>query len=289
MNEKYGMSKLTKLNIKWFLDREFINKGLYTNIGSDDIDINGNYIGTLKRVDANTYESLFDKWIYETDASGIAPNNTIIASGVYINDILHVRNSGYSPIFDYNKGRVLFSGSGLPNTAEVKVNFAYKFITVEFPDAQIVQDIFNLGKSNAIHIQNSYPSGNHRQVPLVIIDLQKRLGNPFALGGSKQYDQTIYFHILTETDDDMDTIIDILSDKLLRNVIQGVNFNKTPAILTYQGDIDTSYQNFTDLQNNTSYQWAKLYIDYASVISRDYFGGYRRGRVEWRLKLMNIT
>ena len=68
---RYRLSANLKFNIKSHLEREFINSALFTNIASGFYDVSGNRADVLRRTNGNLYESHFDDWVYETDASGV--------------------------------------------------------------------------------------------------------------------------------------------------------------------------------------------------------------------------
>jgi hypothetical protein len=257
---------------------------MYLNVSSGQLDVNDNDVSALKRVNSTTYEAFTDRWIYETDASGISPNNTIICSGIYIDGVFQPKNSGtYNPIIDFNKGRVIFA-TGVASSSVVQAEFSYKHVVFEYPDSKIVRLLFSMVKNNVDYTPHAYPSGNQRQLPLVVIDLQKKTDRPFAFGGSKEHKQLIVFHVLTNNSSDLDYIMDILSN-CSRTVIKSVDFNKVPQLLTYQGDKANTYKNFTQLQNTNNYRWSNLYIDEATEVSKGEFGPLFRGRVDWNITI----
>jgi len=277
---RYGTSALLKFNIKNHLDRLFVNNGLYFNVASGSVDVQSRREDVLRRIDGRTYESLFDRWVYESDASGVKNYTTTVCSGVTINGVFNVKNSApYYPAIDYNNGRVVCSGL-IPSTATVSTTYSYKQVITDFPGSNVVNALFSQSRDNVDLSTYAYPSGNQRQVPCLIIDLQAQRSKPFALGGYKQVTQTVVFHILANNENDIDTIIDVLSGQF-RNVIKGVDFNKTPVQFTYQGDLAATYKNFTQLQADSSYAWSNIYIDKVTIRSRDVFYDMRRARIDW--------
>ncbi len=282
--DRYRTSSLLKFNLKNYLDKTFINKGLYFNVSQDQEDVNGNNITVLKRVDDYTYESYFDRWIYESDCSGVSPYSPTVCSGVYINGQFIGKAGAYPHSVDYDHGRILFS-KVIPASSGVKASpFSYKHVIVDFPESNIVNLLFSQAKTNEDLTPYSYPSGNQRQVPLVVIDPQLRQNKPFALGGYKTVSQLVVFHVLANNDQDLDQIVDIL-DEQFRHTIMGVDFNKTPAQMTYKGDKAGTYQDWTTLGNNANYQWARMYIDKVTIRSRDVFYGRRRARIDWEITM----
>jgi hypothetical protein len=286
MATRYRISKQIKFNLKSFLEKELINDGLYFNVSSGTIDVQDNLVGTLKRVNSTTYESYFDRWIYESDASGVSPYTTTVASGVYVNGTFHAKGAApYSPSINYNEGKVTF-GSGVPDGATVAVDFSYKHVVVDFPKSNIINLLYSSARDMVDFTTHAYPSGNQRQVPRLVIDLQKGDDEPFAIGGPKQYNQQVVFHILTNTTHELDQIVDILREKLNRIAIVGVDFNKVPQILDYKGDKASTYMSYTDLQNNSLYTWVKLYVEDPKLVKTDMLFNYHRARVDWKLTLI---
>ena len=283
--KRYRTSAQIRFNIQSYLNREFVNRGLYFNIASGHLTVQGNRADVLRRVNGNLYESYFNNWIYETDASGVSAYPTVVCSGVYINDTWYAKNSSpYKPIIDYNNGRILFNGTAISSSATVSTAFSYKQVIVNFPESNIVNQIFSQERDNTDYTANIYPSGNQRQIPLVIIDLQDRVLRPWQLGGGKVNDQRVVFHVLTNNDNDLETICDILTECNFRHVIQGIDFNLAPELLTYQGDKATTYKNYNEMQIDPALLWSKIYIDDTRIMNKDLFFDYHRARVDWRIR-----
>jgi hypothetical protein len=280
---RYRTSALLKFNIQAFLEREFVNSGQYFNVASGHIDVNGSRGDILRRADGRTYESFTDRWVYESDASGAASFPTTRASGVTIDGVFHLKGSSpFIPVIDYDNGRILFNGTEVDSSSTVETTFTYKHIRVDFPDSNIINQIFAQIKNNFASATHIYPSGNQRQLPFVVIDLQDRDSRPMELGGGKIREQRIVFHVLTNDENDRDTICDILEEQH-RKVFQGVNYNNAPQLLTYQGDLASTYADYTTLQASGNTQWVKIYIDEARIIEKNNFHELKRGRVDWTI------
>jgi hypothetical protein len=285
MAERYKLSAQLKFNIKSHLEREFINKGLYFNIASGMYDVSGERADILTRVNGQLYESFFDEWIYETDASGVGGFNTVTVSGVYVDSVFQARGSSpYEPFIDYRNGRVGFNGTEVPAGSEVLAEFSYKHGRVDFVKSNAVNLLFSQVKDNVDFTQNAVPSGLERQLPLVVIDLQRRDPAPWSIGGGTQWDQLVVFHILSNSTHELDQIVDILTEDSFRKVIQAADFNSVPELFTYQGDIADTYENFTQLQSN--YPWNKMYVDEATLIEESELFGLQFARVHWTVKII---
>lgn len=283
---RYRLSSNLKFNIKSYLDREFVNSGLFINIGSGILyRPGGQRLDQLVRVNGRLYESLFNNWVYEPDASGVAGFPTTQASGIYVNGSFQARNSSpYEPEIDYNNGRVFLNGTQIPSSATVSAEFTYKNVGVDFVDSQSINRIFSNLKDSVDFTNNILaPSGKERQLPLCIIDPQRRIIKPHALGGAIQTDSLIVFHILSNTISELDQIIDIMTETSFRKAFNAVDFNKAPVLFTDNGDKASTFKSFTNMQNDISLRLAPIYIDNAQVIEQfERFGVYY-ARVHWNI------
>ena len=118
---------------------------------------------------------------------------------------------------------------------------------------------------------------------MVVIDPQRRIPTPHALGGAVQIDQQVVFHILANTSEQSDQIVDFLTEVSFRKGIPGVDFNKVPELFTTNGDRASTYKNYTDLQNDVSLRFSNLFVDQARVIEQfERFGVYY-SRVHWNV------
>lgn len=279
---RYRTSAQIKFNIRAYLDREFINAGQYINIGSGHYAVNGQRADILTRQSSNTYESFFNTWVADTDHIGCAGFETVLASGVTIDGIFHARGSlPYKPAIDYNNGRVIFEGTAPSANSTIETIFSSKRTTFAFPESNITNVLFSQIQDNIDVSLDNLPSGVARQLPVVVIDPQRRDSFPWQLGGGQRESQLVVFHIISNDQNDLDQIIDLLQDAQFRKVIQGVDFNLAPQQFTQEGDRASTYVNFTDLQASGSIAWSKIYINEARVIERNVFNQYHRARVDW--------
>lgn len=279
---RYRLSSQLKFNIKSFIDREFVNSGLFVNIASGTAYRPGQRIDLLTRVNGNLYESFFDNWVFEPDASGVTGFPTIETSGVFVDGVFHARGSSpFEPEIDFRNGRVFFNGTSVPSTSIVSAEFTYKNVLVDFVDSQATNLIFSRFKDSVDSTINAVPSGSERQLPLVVIDIQKRFGSPYALGGAVKFDTLIAFHILANNTHEQDQIIDILSEASFRKAFRAVDFNKVPLLFTDKGDKAPTYKSFAQLQSDLSVFLAPLYIEETKLIEQ--FERFRvyYARVHW--------
>lgn len=281
---RYDNSAQVELNIKAHLERTFINNGLYQNMASGQLRVGNVRADVLTRESSTRYESFFNNWIIETDASGIANFPTVNVSGVVIDGIFNPRGGGtYQPAIDFDNGRVIF-GVSVPSTSTVEAIFSYKEVHFDYPDSFLSPALFSEFKDNVIGTNVTVPSGFVAQLPVVVIDLQNRTDAPHQLGGGIQLSQQVVFHILANSRRQMNRIVDQLSTRSSRKVIQGVDFNKTPILFTSNGDRATTYRDFTDMQSDNALKWQKLYVNSTRVVNNnDVFYGSHRARVDWDL------
>lgn len=279
---RYRLSSQLKFNIKSYLDREFVNSGLFVNIASGVTYRPGQRIDLLTRVDGNLYESYFNNWIFEPDASGVAGFPTIQASGVFIDGVFHAKGvAPYEPEIDYNDGRIFFNGTAIPVASTVSAEFSYKNVGVNFVKSQAINLIFSQFKDSVDFTQNSVPSGLQRQLPAVVIDIQKRLGQPHALGGAVKFDTLVAFHVLGNNETEIDQIIDILTETSFRKAFRAIDYNKIPLLFTDRGDKASTYKSFSQLQKDTSVFLSQLYIDEARLMEQWERFGVHYARVHW--------
>ena len=279
---RFDASSLLEFNIQRHLEREFIDMGLYSNAASGQMRTGGQRIDVLTRQKPRIYNSFFNNWIEETDSVGITGALPINVSGVVINGAFHARNtSPFFPAIDFENGRVIF-GADIAIAATVEAIFSYKHVHVDFPRTELIPLLFSELKDNVTGTNTSIPSGLLVQLPIVVIDLQDRVSSPRQLGGGTVQSQQVVFHILANNRRDMNRLVDQLSTRSDREVIQGVDFNKVSPLLTIDGDRASTYKNFTELQADSSVAWEKLYIDSTSVVTNnDVLYDFHRARVDW--------
>lgn len=286
---KYRTTSQIEFNVKAYLERELINNGFYFNVASGFIATNGQRGDVLRRVDGRTYESFTDNWIAATDATGCAGFEVINPSGVWIDGTFHERGSSpHEPVIDFERGRVTFEGTEVSSTAQVSAEFSYAQAVIDFPDSETVNLLFSQIKDNVDSTPNVYPSGNQRQLPMVVIDLQNTIMLPGELGGKKNRNQLITFHVLSTDRNELNSITDFLEETQSRKVIQGVDFNSAPQLFTAKGDRASTYKNYTELQASGAIAWRKIYIDEARVRERVFDFKLLRTRTDWTVNILHL-
>lgn len=280
---RYESSDLLEMNIQTYLDIQFVANGMYHNI-SDNEGFYGSAdrVDQLTRANSNVYESNLNNWIYETDTTGPSGYEIVLASGIKVDGVFTAWGSGsLAPAIDYKNGRVLLQ-TDPGASAVVSAEFSAKSVDVQTPDSSIVKSVFSKFKHNSQVDLGAAPSGMERQLPLVVVDPQNRELVGRQLGGGSIVNQQVVFHVVANTRREANKIIDILSTKSFRKTIQGVDFNKTPEMFDMYGQKLGTYSNYTNLQQNNSYKWEKIYIDETTVVDSPVENlGIYTGRVDW--------
>jgi hypothetical protein len=287
MSRRYRTSSLLEFNLKQYLEREFVNNGFYFNVASGQLAVDGSRADVLRRVTGSIYESFTNNWISATDAVGDSGFEVINASGVYINGTFHVRGSSpHEPIIDYKNGRILFNGTQPSTTDEVSAEFSYHQIAVDFPNEEIVNLLFSDIRDNVESTPHGFPSGNQRQLPVVVIDLQTAITTPGELGGGKNVNKQVVFHVLSTDRNELNAITDFLHDNRSFKTIQGVDFNLAPQLFTVYGDRANTYKNYTELQASGNIAWRKIYVNEARIREKVINFKLHRSRIDWDVDLL---
>jgi len=281
----YDSSDLLEFNIQQHLDSKFLLNGMYTNVELSQQWYSNSRLDVLTRIDSKTYQSQFDNWVFENTITGISGYNTKSVSGVYIDSSFEQRGSGtYVPHIDYSNGRVIFENN-VPSGAVVSADFTYKLVNVTFPDSEKAKIIFSNFKYGQDAESINLPSGNSSQLPIVAINLTNRDSDPWQLGGGQLVTQDVSFHIVANDRRTVNKIVDLLTIESYKNTIKGVDFNSAPTQFDFYGDKAATYQDYVDLQNNSSLSWYKLYVSSAKIMESvsEYYGVYT-ARVDWDLE-----
>ena len=256
-----------KYNLKQYFEKVFLDAGLFTNVNKTDIYYDSNNPSVLQRC-GSVYESMANEWVYELDVvtpSGKA--DPINVSGVYVDDIFHANDSAtYGPKPDYIRGRYTFT-TPPPESSVVQAEFSYKDCKIDYVDSTINNILRTQYISNPDYDTSSpFPSGLDRLLPIAIIEPTARGFNPRQLGGGKIIREYVSVMVYSVTDYERDAIADEIYDKV-RSVIQAIDYNDVPEILTYEGDRASSYKTYTQLQSSNF--WTNVYIDSMDIVERE--------------------
>jgi len=265
---------LLKLNLKFFLDYEFLRDGRYTNISSGELFYDGSDMSRLYcDTEASDYyglqvgqvwQSPFRNWVYE---SGVVLNNDIgirnlslpiLCSGVYVSGVFRATDLSHSEYdstashhIDWINGRIFFDTPKDPTDTVVQAAFAYKHVRIGFE--QDFNNQFRTGYLESKFTTNPltsnqivYPSGNAQPFPAVFIEVANRRWTPYEIGNrSLIANDRVYFHIWALDDLTRDDICDTISYQERKQLpiidfnlaplpLSGIYNEKSPEYLAYQ-------------------------------------------------------
>jgi len=322
----YGSTANLKLNLKMLLDVAFLKDGHFQNIqrnrtiyGVDasklvlDVSASSDFGGISG---CQVWQSPFQQWVYE---SGITLNQSPMisglseptrCSGIYVNGTF-MQNSVSGNIFyvDYQNGRVIFSGTGIPSDTNIQADYAYKFWRVDFSlksvnkDIQIYSETYL--KDNPFDGISSiiYPSGTDNRInvfPAIYLQFPDETFEPYELGNLTQIENHIVWaHIYALDDWDLTTARDILKSRI-RNSYALIDFNYAPLPLSgIVKTLNPNYMSYQLMQTNPVYNgnnvsWGMYSFDDARYRDDDMIGNelpdaFFKGIFEYRIKLYNVS
>lgn len=227
---KFQDSTLSDILLKNFLlfyDWGFTNSGGYTNINIPGTGFYGNdksklypvsnpqYIPAIGRV----WQAQRTNWVWENNLDYGTPVNI---SGVFVNGSLVT--SGYN--INYRDGTVVFN-SGISGVSNVRIAYSHKTINVVPADSipwlrQIQRGSFK-GDNPALTFSSSGDwailGQNRVQLPCVAIEVMPpKNQNGYQLGGGKEYQNDIVYHVITENASDCRSIIDKIAYQYDRTI-----------------------------------------------------------------------
>lgn len=251
MGLEYKLRSLLKLNLKLFLDMQFLRESSFINIASGSLFYDGNDMSTLLpdtnaddtlfgTSNGQVWQSPFRQWVYE---SGVPLDGTnvstppIVASGLYIEGAFRPTND---PVFghtiDFINGRVIFNS---PKSLDLKVNASYSAREVRIGFEHDFNQQFQRGFLESKYTTNPltsnqlvYPSGAAQPFPAVFIEIDDRSFSAYELGNrSAIIRETVKLHVWALDDLQRDNIVDILTSQW-RKPLPVINFNRAPLPLS---------------------------------------------------------
>lgn len=271
-------SEKLETNLVAFFQWGLLGAGNFYNI---TLPTSGAYDGSPSRLrlseDPNynagqIWEGYRSDWVWE---SGIEyPYQPIRVSGVYVNGTFHsISETGvYKHTINYPMGRVVFDAA-IPTNSVVNCEYSHRFIHFTHSDVpwwrRVQQD--SLRVDNPQFLQ--YGSGDwsvlsdHRvQLPAVIVDaIPESTKRGMEIGHIKSItNQTVLFHILTETPWDRKKLHDIITNQW-NKTIHGFQIDAVIEAsgwpLDENGSPVGSGRMYPDLVKDTGpYFWQKIYI-----------------------------
>jgi hypothetical protein len=239
-------------NLKSFLDFGFLNIGGFINVNIPTSGLYGNNFHVLKNTTDPGYtgnkvwQTPKKNWVWESGISynGSSPKNI---SGVIVNGVGYPAPTGSGSVtysLDYENGRVVFNSS-LTTASSVQMAYSYRWCNV-------LKSSDNNGWQYLQQL--SYQPSNSMNTNDI----------PYELGSLVSYrQQDILLHIYTENINDLNNIMDIIRyqkektiqlydiKKVVNSGVYGLNAN---------GSKNSNALNYSQLINNTTFHWNKMYI-----------------------------
>ena len=266
---------ILEANFKTFFDWSFLSIGGWLDVTVGQASIYGvNKHGTLLAVkdplytDGQVWQSIRKDWVWETGVA-FASGSPIDVSGIFVDSSFLPYASGLYNI-DYPNGRIIFD-SPIATSSTVELNYSYRHVQTyrasDSPWFNILQ--YATSRTNNKDISRaddgSWSIGGHRriQMPAIIIDpVSRSRSKPYELGNDNLViEQDIAFHVLAETKNDRNQILDILRLQqdniiMLYNTNNMAQDSKYP--LNYLGDKVVNPIMYPNMV--CDYAWRKCWI-----------------------------
>lgn len=324
----YKLRSLTKFNMKFLLDYEFLRDGRYTNVASGQTFYDGSDMSLLQcdtsnddllgLSDGQVWQSPFRNWVYE---SGIVLNDSIgirdldlpiLCSGVYVDNIFRATspthpdyNAGFSHHIDWINGRVIFD-SVQPLTSQVQASFAYKHIRIAFEHdfnnqfrSSYLESKFTTNPLTSNNIV--YPSGQAYPFPAVFIENAGRRWSAYELGNRSLISaDRMIFHIWALDDITRDDIVDMISFQDSKRIpiidfnlapfpLSGIYNEMSPEYIPYQNLLKNPTINVPGSRNGTASTIAYIAdINDTDTMNDAPYEEFERSRVEFVINLYTI-
>lgn len=266
----YSVMAQVEENLKAYLDYSFLNIGGFVNVSSGNtiysINNTKTTVSQAEYITGKTWETYRKDWVHETGIvyNGVSPTNV---SGVVVNNIFLPAPTGsgaYGYKLDYPNGQIIFN-KPIPTGSKVLVNHAYR-------KCQIY-------KSSTCHwwgefknaIYSDLPNEYSIQTPAIVIEPTERSSlKPYQLGDRSFFvDQDMLLYIFADSAIERNNLSDIIrlqkEKTLLMYDINKVIKNGVYP-LNYDGQINNSGQNYTNLLSNPSYCYLKLFVKDVSLL-----------------------
>ena len=292
-------------NLKSFLDWGMLGIGGWFDVSGSTQGAWGGNFSQLRLVSDPAYtlgqvwESARKDWVWEaaSEYDGATP---LAISGVYVDGV--IKGSGdatYGHHYNYPLGRVIFD-TAIPSTSTIKVNHSYRNVQVYIADQAPWWDELQY---NSMRIDDSTFSqvasgnwsilSNHRvQMPAIVLEaVPRRTYQPYELGNTSNFiTQDVLFHIIAENRWWRNQLVDIISiqkDKTLMLYDSDKIADANAFPLDFRGSVVNSGNNYSEIVNNTTYQYTTARItDVAVTEMESYNSRLHEGTVRASFELI---
>lgn len=230
---KYGEQQLSSLiedGIVQFFDWGLLETGAFFNV---DIPTSGIYGGNghkLRLVDDPNYikgqvwEGFRSNWVWESGVFDEGPPVNI--SGVHVDGTFYATYShhsdysaGYGHHIDYPNGRIVFD-TAISNSSTVTTEFSYKWVKFIYANSepwfrQLQFDSIRMDNPDFLQTGSgdwTQLAQTRTQMPVVAVEVvPRRKFKGYQLGGGQYVWTDVLFHIMAESENERDKIVDIIS------------------------------------------------------------------------------
>lgn len=265
-------------NLKMFLDWAFLKIGGWLDVSINESTLQNNSYDKLLLSEDKAYpsgkawDSLRKDWVWE---KGIVFNNKspIAIQAISVNGT-PIANNGSQYNINYPLGRVIFNNP-VPADAIVRAAYSYRYVQVyRANDSEWFNTIQYNGLSTNKTINRlsngSWEIGNNHtmQLPAIVIEsLPKSRSKPHEIGsGGLIVEQDFAFHILADSKNDRNKIIDILRlQQDLTILLFDINalFAEDKYPLNYHGNLKNNPLMYPDIIGQ--YPWKKCWLKNIAV------------------------
>lgn len=274
------LMNMLEVNLKMWYDWSLLQAGAWVDIAVPTAGAWGGDYSLLRPVkdpaytNGQVWESLKKDWVWETGIAYTDKSSNVLSPITVGTPIVNGSPSAATFNINYPLGRIIFD-TAISSTATVKLPYAYRAVQVYRADDAPWFFEMQFGSNDANTPQFLQSSSgtwsvgsNHRiQMPCVIIECVARADSTgYELGnGSLVIKQDVLFHIVAETRNDRNKLIDIIrqqSDKgiWLFHVDEVIQDNNFP--LNEDGELVGSYM-YDDLvkaPEDNGYRWRQCHM-----------------------------
>jgi hypothetical protein len=271
------LSDQLEINLKYWLDWTLLRIGAWYNAEIPASGAFGGEQSTLRKVNNGAYaegklwEGFRKDWVYETGVQWTGDETPIEISGVWVDGVYYEPDDAdYGHYVDYPNGRVVFTGSDIPETVEA--NYSYRHVQVYRADEaewwrELQYKSFRVDNPHFNQLDegswNTDPE-QRIQLPAIVIEAVPRASTrPYELGNSTlTIEKDVLFHVIAEDRRHRNGLCDKLlyqTDKCIylfdsNSVAQNEDY---PINGLGQLVGDKMYPDLVDEVANDGYRWKK--------------------------------
>lgn len=303
---EYKTTHQLKYNFKFWLDHNLAEQGAFFNVNLGTLGWQDDDESRLMPVDdprftepdgsfcesgAFIWEGRGKEWVWE---SGLSVGNSILVSGVYIDNVFIPNSStgNFAHTIDYGNGRIIFDGP-VDIRSTVQAEYSWRQVFVGFSDFDEFRQVIREALVEQFEEFDSAPGSglavqakeNRVYLPSIFIEPgEGRTVAGLELGGGQIKGRSVTFHVVASNEHERDLLIDLLE---IQNATRVVFFdlNDIPFPLNFDGSLASGALTWPDLTAN--FPWKKIRIEdvESRPISPGFTGGIWRAQVVYDLEI----